>query len=113
LQRRDAGRAAREGSSADPSEKKLIGPGSPNGLFVGIGASAGSLEALERFFATMPAASGLTFIVVQHLERHHPSVLAELLGRHTPMPVQQAIDGMRPAPNHVYIIAPNTVLTLE
>ena len=52
-------------------------------------------------------------MVVQHLERHHPSVLAELLGKHTPMPVRQAQDGTRVHADHVYIIPPNAVLTLE
>jgi PAS domain-containing protein len=61
----------------------------------------------------MPADSGLIFAVVQHLERHHPGVLADLLGKHTQMPVQQAEDGARPLVNHVYIIPPNSVLTLE
>ena len=65
-------------------------------MIVGIGASAGALEALERFFAHVAADSGLVFVVVQHLERHHPSVLAELLGKHTRMPVEQA-DGWRRA----------------
>jgi len=80
---------------------------------VGIGASAGSLEALDRFFDEMPADSGMIVVVVQHLERSHPSVLAELLGKHTQMPVQQAEDGVRAQPDHVYIIPPNAVLTLE
>ncbi len=82
-------------------------------LIVGIGASAGALEALERFFAEVPPDAGLAFIVVQHLERHHPSVLTELLGRYTPMTVEQAVDGERPRPNHVHVIPPNAVLTLE
>ncbi len=52
-------------------------------------------------------------VVVQDLERSHPSVLAELLGKHTQMPVQQAEDGVRAQPDHVYIIPSNAVLTLE
>ncbi|HEX7836746.1 MAG TPA: chemotaxis protein CheB, partial [Kofleriaceae bacterium] len=82
-------------------------------MFVGIGASAGALGALERLFSLLPASSGLVFVVVQHLERHHPSVLAELLGKHTQMPVRPAEDQARAQPNHVYIIPPNAVLTLE
>ncbi len=95
------------------SEQRTAGPGPQRGLFVGIGASAGALEALERFFAHVPHESGLAFVVVQHLERHHPSVLAELLGKHTQMPVEQAEEGTRARPNHVYVIPPNSVLTLE
>ncbi|HEY6006395.1 MAG TPA: chemotaxis protein CheB, partial [Anaeromyxobacter sp.] len=82
-------------------------------MVVGIGASAGGLEALEKLFSLMPADSGLAFVVIQHLERRHPSLLAELLGRQTRMPVTQAADGVQPRPDHVYVIAPNTVLTLE
>jgi len=81
-------------------------------VFVGIGASAGALETMQRFFSLLPADSGLVFVVVQHLERHHPSVLADLLGKHTRMPVEQAEDQVRPQPNHVYIIPPNAELTL-
>lgn len=80
---------------------------------MGIGASAGSLEVLERLFAALPGESGFSFIVVQHLERNHPSMLADLLARHTQMPVQQVVNGVRPAPNHVYIIPPDAVLTIK
>ncbi len=82
-------------------------------MFVGIGASAGALGTLERFFSLLPADSGLVFVVVQHLQRNHPSALAELLGKRTRMPVRQAEDQSLAQPNHVYIIPPNTVLTLE
>ncbi|MBI5542929.1 MAG: PAS domain-containing protein [Deltaproteobacteria bacterium] len=95
------------------SEQRNAAPVPRQGFFVGIGASAGALEALERFFAHVPADSGLCFVVVQHLERHHPSVLSELLGKYTRMPVEQAEDATRARPNHVYVIPPNSVLTLE
>ena len=84
-----------------------------NSLFVGIGASAGSLEALNHLFDEMPADSGMILVVVQHLERTHPSMLAELLGKHTQMSVRQVEDGVRAQPDHVYVIPPNAVLTLE
>ncbi len=95
------------------SDLRTANPGSLRGLFVGIGASAGALEALKRFFAHVPEDSGIAFVVVQHLERHHPSVLAELLGKYTQMPVEQAEEGVRARPNHVYVIPPNAVLMLE
>lgn len=57
---------------------------------VGIGASAGGLEALEKFFPAMPADSEIAFIVVTHLDPHHISLLPTLLARKTPMTVQQA-----------------------
>jgi len=82
-------------------------------VVVGIGASAGGLDALEKLFSLMPADSGLAFVVVQHLERRHPSLLTEMLGRRTRMRVTQAEHGVRPEPDHVYVIAPNTNLTVE
>jgi two-component system, chemotaxis family, CheB/CheR fusion protein len=82
-------------------------------VIVGIGASAGALEPLQQFLSHVAADSGLTFVVIQHLERHQPSVLTELLGKHTRMSVEQAVDGTRPRPNHVYVIPPNATLTLD
>jgi two-component system CheB/CheR fusion protein len=96
-----------------PTERRPPAAGARRSLVVGIGASAGALEALERFFARVPPDSGASFVVVQHLERHHPSVLTELLGHYTRMPVLQAMDGDRPRPDHVHVIPPNAVLTLE
>ncbi len=56
---------------------------------VGIGASAGGLEALEQFFANMPNNSGLAFVVVQHLSPHYKSMMVELLGKHTTMNIKK------------------------
>jgi two-component system CheB/CheR fusion protein len=78
-----------------------------------LGASAGGLEPLQEFLEHVPAASGLVFVVIQHLEPNHPSMLAELLARHTTMPVLQASDGLPPEPDHVYVIAPGTLLTID
>src|SRR2546422_10852189 len=61
---------------------------------VGIGASAGGLEALEAFFGHMPPESGMAFIVVMHQPLHHVSLLPEVLGRFTAMRVLKAADGM-------------------
>jgi two-component system CheB/CheR fusion protein len=87
------------------------GPGAA--LVVGLGASAGGLEPLQEFLEHVPAASGLVFVVIQHLEPNHPSMLAELLARHTAMPVLQASDGLPLESDHVYVIAPGTLLTIE
>ena len=77
---------------------------------VGLGGSAGGIQALTGFFEAMPADSGLVFVVVLHLSPEHESTLAELLARHTTMPVVQAEDGMTVAPNHVYVIPPRKYL---
>ena len=74
---------------------------------VGIGASAGGLEALEQFFRHAPANSGMAFVLVQHLDPNHASLLTEILQRTTTMPVVEALDQMPVEPNCVYVIPPN------
>lgn len=80
---------------------------------VGIGASAGGVEALSRFFDAMPADSGCAFVVVLHLDPKRESELARILSAHTTMPVTQVEDGMRLAANHVYVIAPDSDLKVS
>jgi two-component system CheB/CheR fusion protein len=79
---------------------------------VGMGASAGGLEALEVFFTHMPADSGMAFVVLTHHPPQHVSLLPELLGRCTTMPVLQASEGMTIAPNRVYIAPSNRYLSV-
>jgi two-component system CheB/CheR fusion protein len=79
---------------------------------VGIGASAGGLEALEQFFSNMSADTGMAFVVIQHLDPTHVGILPELLQRVTSMHVQQAMDGMAVEPNSVYVIPPNKSLSV-
>lgn len=81
-------------------------------LIVGIGASAGGLEAYRSFFAHMPADSGIAFVLVQHLSPDHDSMLAELLGKSTSMTVLQAADGMAVGPNCVFVIPPDATMTI-
>ena len=80
---------------------------------VGLGASAGGLEAFQNFLAAAPTDAGLAYVLVQHLDPNHESMLAELLGRRTPMPVQQIHDGIAIEPNNVYLIPPNASLSIE
>jgi two-component system CheB/CheR fusion protein len=79
---------------------------------VGLGASAGGLEALQQFIANVPASSGLAYIVVQHLDPTHKAMLTELLQRGTAMPVREATGSMRVQPDVVYVIPPSTELTV-
>ncbi|MDD5723857.1 MAG: chemotaxis protein CheB [Syntrophales bacterium] len=79
---------------------------------VGIGASAGGLEALELFLGGVPEKSGMAFVIVQHLDPTHKGIMAELLQRSTPMPVVQIRDRMKVEPECVYIIPPNRDLSL-
>ncbi len=78
-----------------------------------LGASAGGLEAFEKFFKHMPADAGIGFVVVQHLAPDHPSALTELLAKYTPMAVEQARDRTKVVPNRVYIIPPDATLTIK
>jgi two-component system CheB/CheR fusion protein len=80
---------------------------------VGIGASAGGLEACTQLVAALPDKSGMAFILVQHLDPYHPSMMVELLGTHTAMPVLQAADRMLLQPDHFYIIPPDAYLAVR
>ncbi len=80
---------------------------------VGIGASAGGLEAFKQLLEHLPPETGMAFVLVQHLDPHYPSQLTELLAPSTPMPVHTVRDGMRVDPNNVYVIPENTTMALE
>jgi two-component system CheB/CheR fusion protein len=80
---------------------------------VGIGASAGGLDALRRFLDAMPAGSGIAFVFIPHLDPARASLLHSLLARHTPMPVVVAAEGMSVEPNRVYVIPPNKYLAIR
>jgi len=84
----------------------------PQFPIVGIGASAGGLEALEHFFSNMPVDNGMAFIVIQHLDPTHPGIMPELLQRITRMKVLQAADLLKVKPNCVYVIPPNKSLSI-
>src|SRR5215207_1235142 len=80
---------------------------------VGIGASAGGLKALQEFFEALPGDTGMAYVVITHLHPEHESHLAELLQRHTHMPVRQ-VDGLvRVEKDHVYVIPPNRRLMMD
>src|SRR5579864_3824077 len=79
---------------------------------VGLGASAVGLEALEQFLANVPPASRLAYVAVQHLDPTHEAMLTALLQRVTAMPVREARESMQVEPDVVYVIPPNTELTV-
>ena len=79
---------------------------------VGIGASAGGLEALEQFFENVPENSGLAFVVIQHLDPNHAGIMPDLLQRATLMKVIQASDHLKVHANHVYVIPPNRNMSI-
>ena len=79
---------------------------------VAIGASAGGLEALVQFLANVPAASGMAFVVIQHLDPDRRDILAELLQRSSAMPVMQVHNRMKVKPDCVYVIPPNADMSI-
>src|SRR5215471_444292 len=79
---------------------------------VGVGASAGGLEAFSELLAHLPADAGMAFLFVQHLDPTHRSFLVEILSKQTRMPVEEAREGVEIQPDHVYVLPPNSALTL-
>ncbi|MGB3738463.1 MAG: chemotaxis protein CheB [Pontixanthobacter sp.] len=80
---------------------------------VGIGASAGGLEALSEFVKAVPEDSGLAYVIVQHLAPDHPSIMDQLLESHTPIPVRKIEDGMAVEPDTIFVIPAGPSLTLK
>ncbi len=80
---------------------------------VGVGASAGGLDAFTQLLHSLPNDTGMGFVLIQHLAPQYDSQLSEILQRTTQMPVTEAVEGMRIAPNNVYVIPPNTLMTLD
>lgn len=81
-------------------------------VVVGLGASAGGLQAFEQFFRQMTTGSGMAFVLVQHLDPNHLSMLTEILQRSSMVPMVQAEDQMVVEPDNVYVIPPNCDMTI-
>jgi two-component system, chemotaxis family, CheB/CheR fusion protein len=84
----------------------------PTCPIVGVGASAGGLEAFTHLLQHLPTDTGMAFVLIQHLDPTHPSLLAELLAKTTAMPVTQVQNGMAVMPDRVYLIPPNREMVL-
>src|SRR6266404_7408186 len=80
---------------------------------VGVGASAGGFEAFAEMLSALPADTGMAFVLIQHLDPTHESMLAPLLARKSPLPVTQVTEGMAVEPNHVYVIPPNAKMGIQ
>ncbi len=99
----------------DTQQNSRQDPSSPQDkpfTIVGIGASAGGLEAIEAFFKAMPVNSGMAFVVIQHLSPDYKSLMVELLSRKTDIPVHRTEDGMMVEPDNIYLIPPKKNLTI-
>src|SRR5437868_3070233 len=98
--------AAEQGHGAEKPAETPQPPASakPSGpVVVGMGASAGGLESFKKFFDAMPSDSGLAFVLIQHLDPTHESMMVELLATHTKMHISQVVKETPIEPNHVYI----------
>jgi two-component system CheB/CheR fusion protein len=96
---------------------KKSGPNSPQSAsnscpVVCIGASAGGLDSFSQILRNIPSNIGMALVLIQHLDPTHPSSLTEILAKKTPMPVSEITTNLAVAPNHIYIISPNTNLVI-
>ena len=82
-------------------------------LIAAIGASAGGIEAFTELVTSLPADTGMAFVLVQHLDPKHHSILTELLSKKTEMKVTEVTDGMGVEANHVYVIPPNATMSIS
>src|SRR4030042_5298730 len=100
--------SSRKASAKIRDDKKPGAPGKPKGFcMVGMGASAGGLEAFEAVFRNMPENPGMAFVLVPHLDPTHISILPQLVQKCTKMQGLQVGDGLKVLPNTVYIVPPN------
>ena len=95
------------------SPPPLVSPAQADFPVVALGASAGGLDAFRKLFDALPPDSGMAFVLIQHLDPSHASMMVDLLASHTTKKVQQAADGMPLEPGNVYIIPPGTYLSVK
>lgn len=101
------GSAGDRDAQADEGEEELVSHPLQRRFLVGIGASAGGLEALSVLISHLPADLGACYVIVQHMSPTHRSMLVQLLARETEMPVGEIANGDAPLPNHILITPPN------
>src|SRR5262249_24656527 len=102
--------------SKTPSQKRSNAPPSDEKskfLIAAIGASAGGVEAYTELVRNLPPDTGMGFVLIQHLDPKHQSILTELLGRETSMPVREVTNGAVLKPDHIFVIPPNASLAIE
>ncbi len=96
-----------------PARAKGRASGARSFPVVGVGASAGGLEAFSQLLGHLPPKTGMAFVLVQHLDPTHESMLTEILAKATTKPVVGVKDGMRVEPDRVYVIPPNTIMAMS
>lgn len=111
-----AGKTVKSANAVDkvPKQTGVTGlPAKASIRIIGIGASAGGLEAIEQFFKNLPPDTGMAFVVVQHLDPSGHSSMPEILSRFTAMPIQVVSDGLKVVPNSIYLIPPGVSMNIE
>jgi two-component system CheB/CheR fusion protein len=95
-------------------ERQSVAPDRRNDLLIAaIGASAGGIEAFTELISNLPTDTGMAFVLVQHLDPEHHSLLTELLSKKTALRVKEVTNGMTVEPNHVYVIPPNATMSIS
>ncbi|WP_370676977.1 EAL domain-containing protein [Pleomorphomonas sp. PLEO] len=109
---RDGGDTPDPKQAASSKPRKPPGPINEDLYYVGIGASAGGLEALRPFVANLPPQADMTYIIAQHMSPDHKSLMVELLARETQLPVQEATNNLIPRRDTIYVAPPNADITV-
>ena len=105
------GKSAQSARKTSPAKKPISSTApAPPVPVVGIGASAGGLEAFRELLEALPSDTGMAYVLVSHLSKTYKSMLSELLARVTKMPVTEARGQTPLLPNHIYVIPPNATL---
>jgi two-component system CheB/CheR fusion protein len=102
-----------QGKNVVPSKPPSHPDAAPPVPVVGVGASAGGLEAFRELLEALPSNTGMAFVLVSHLSKTYKSMLSELLSKATQMPVAEAHGQTQLQPNHIYVIPPNATLAME
>ncbi len=110
MKAKSAGRASRKRTAVT---KRLPETAPGKFLIAAIGASAGGIEASTELVSKLPLSSGMAFVFIHHLDPSHHSIIAELLGKKTRMPVGEVRDGMKVEPDHVYVIPPDATMSIS
>lgn len=111
--KKNGGHKSSSTSASNPLKTTEVMPGVKRPSYIaGIGSSSGGLEALNQFFSNMPSDSGISFVLVSHLDPSYKSIMAELVKKYTQMNVFQAEDDMEVLPDSIYIIPPNKDLAI-
>ena len=99
-------------STKDVPKRKSASPQGASFPVVAIGASAGGLDAYKEFFHALPSDTGMAFVLIQHLDPSHESMLTEIIAKGATIPVEEVRSGTLVRPNHVYVIPPNTLMAM-